>query len=150
MTSQEKKRWLQKYRELNIEIGRSDKRINAKLQQIEQLRSLAERMTSTLTGMPQGGGYKSREDIYIKLADLGNETNSQVEEYLGDKRKAKQMQEDIIQAISQLDDPTLRQLLWLRYIDGSVFEQIAVDMGYCIMQIWRLHGKALERLEVME
>ena len=53
-------------------------------------------------------------------------------------------------AINDIDDGTLSTLLLMRYVDGATFEQIAVDMGYCIMQIWRLHGKALERLEVRE
>ena len=69
-TSQQKKRWLQRYREL-------DQEIKQRLDTIDELRSLAERTTSVLAGMPHGGGYKSRDDIYIKLVDLGFEGESQ-------------------------------------------------------------------------
>jgi len=148
MTSQEKKQWLQKYRDIESIIARTDKRINAKFMQIEQLRSLAERTTSVLTGMPHGGGYKSRDDIYIKLADLGNEVNEDIDDYVDDKRIAEKLQNEIMLTISAIEDVTLQKLLWLRYIDGCTFEQIACDMNYCIMHIWRLHGQALQKLKI--
>lgn len=75
MTSQEKKQMIQQCQALDSEI-------NQRIDQIDVLRSLAERMTSVVTGMPHGGGSKSREDIYIKLVDLSNEVNQKIDEYI--------------------------------------------------------------------
>lgn len=47
-------------------------------------------------------------------------------------------------AIRAVDDPTLRELLYLRYVNGLTWERIAGKMHYCIMQLSRLHNAALE------
>lgn len=150
MTNQDKKRWLQRYLEFDIEIGRMDKRIKVKLRRVDELRSLAERTTSVLTGMPHGGGYKSRDDIYVKLADLSREIDVDIDGYVDAMRKARIEQCKIEYAINSIADKTLIELLWLRYIEVVTFDQIAVKMPYCAMQVWRLHGKALEALDVVE
>lgn len=149
-TSQQKKRWLQRYRELGREVDRLDRQINSALQEIEVLRATAEKSTTVLSGMPGGGGFRGPEDVWIKLIDMSNEVNVLVDKYVDERREAERKLSEIVMAINSIDDGALRTLLLMRYVDGSAFEQIAVDMGYCIMQIWRLHGKALERLEVRE
>jgi len=149
-TSQQKKKWLQQYHTLTREIDRTNRRINSALQEIDVLRATAEKSTTVLTGMPMGGGFKGPDDVWVKLIDLSNEVNLLVEKYVDERRDAECKLAGIVTAINSIDDGALRTLLLMRYVDCSTFEQIAVDMGYCIMQIWRLHGKALERLEVRE
>lgn len=149
-TSQQKKKWLQGYRELTRDIERIDRRITSCLGEIDSIRATAEKSTTILTGMPGGGGFRGPEDMWIKLIDLSNEVNLLVDKYVDERRDAECKLAGIVAAINGIDDGALRALLLKRYVDCSTFEQIAVDMGYCIMQIWRLHGKALERLEVIE
>lgn len=149
-TSQQKKKWLQQYSTLTREIERTNRRINSALQEIEVLRATAEKSSTVLSGMPGGGGFRGPEDVWVKLVDLSNEVNQLVDKYVDERREAERNREAIIEAIANIDDGALRVLLLMRYVDGATFEQIAVFMGYCIMQIWRLHGKALERLEVRE
>ena len=48
--------------------------------------------------------------------------------------------------INQLDNPTYRELLSLRYINCKTWEQIAEDMHYMIRNVYVLHGNALEQL----
>jgi len=141
MTSQEKKRWLQRYRIL-------DQEINQRLDQIDALRATAERTTTVLSDMPGSGGFKSREDIYIKLIDMSNEVNKLVDGYVDKKREAERQRNNILSAIRALDDPSMEALMYMRYIDCCDFEEIAVTMAYCIRHVWRLHGNALQRLEV--
>ena len=149
-TSQQKKRWLQRYRELTRDIERIDRRITSCLQEIDTIRATAEKSTTILSGMPMGGGFMGPEDVWVKLIDLSNEVNQLVDKYVNERREAERKHKEIADAINSIDDGALKTLLLMRYVDGETFEQIAVDMGYCIMQIWRLHGKALERLEVRE
>ena len=148
MTPQQKKRWLQQYHSLTREIDRTNRLIDSLLQEVDALRATAEKSTTVLSGMPGGGGFRGPEDVWIKLIDMSNEVNQLVDKYVDQRRMLEGKLKAITTAISNIDDGTLRVLLLMRYLDGATFEQIAVDMGYCIMQIWRLHGKALERLEV--
>lgn len=149
-TIRQKKRWLQRYRELGREVDRLDRQINSALQEIEVLRATAEKSTTVLSGMPNGGGFRGPEDVWIKLIDMSNEVNQLVDKYVDQRREAERKLSEIVMVINSIEDGTLSTLLLMRYVDDATFEQIAVNMGYCIMQIWRLHGKALERLEVRE
>ena len=149
-TSQQKKRWLQRYRTLGREVDRLNRQIDKALQEIDAIRATAEKSTTIPTGMPSGGGFKGPEDVWVKLIDLSNEVNRLVDKYVDERRVAERKLSEIVMAINDIDDGTLSTLLLMRYVDGATFEQIAVDMGYCIMQILRLHGKALEKLGARE
>ena len=144
MTSQEKKRWLRRYREHDVEIKQIDIQIDDLVSEIDVLRSMAEKTTTSLTGMPTGKGGKSREDTYDKMIDLSAEIDGKVDLFVNKKREVYAKRKEIENALNKMDDPVLKQLLIERYVNGKTFEQIAVDMAYCIRQIWRLHGTALE------
>ena len=51
--------------------------------------------------------------------------------------------------IDSVDDKSVRCVLYLYYILGQTWEQIAVDMGYAIRHVYRLHGTGLQFLEKM-
>jgi DNA-directed RNA polymerase specialized sigma subunit len=55
---------------------------------------------------------------------------------------------EIERVIETVGDFTLQTLLKYRYIDGLTWEQTAVNMEYCYMQVCRLHGKALEKIKL--
>ena len=131
MTSQEKKSYLQRYTKL-------DKAINQKLLERDRLRSLAEKCTSSITGMPRGG-TSDRTDTYDRLAEIEEEINAEIDKYVA-------MRKEIEAAIDTVGDITLKTLLRYRYLDGLTWEKIAVEMGYCYMQVCRLHGKALSEM----
>lgn len=149
LTSQQKKQWLRKYSSLNRTIEQLDRQINQGLKDIESLRSTAEKSTTTLTGMPSGGA-KSREDIYIKLIDLSNDVNRQVDAYVDLRRLQLKQRAEITKAIMAIDDPNAKKVIVCRYCWGWEYEEIAVEMCYCIRHIWRLHGEGLRKLEVAE
>ena len=49
-----------------------------------------------------------------------------------------------------LNDCTLRKLLIKRYLQFKTWEQIAVEMNYSYMHITRLHGKALQKVKMLQ
>lgn len=55
---------------------------------------------------------------------------------------------DIEQAVSRLSDKRERKVLWLRYIDGKNWSELADEMCYSIQHIQRIHKKALEKLDI--
>ena len=148
MTSQQKKKWLQEYRNLSREVERINRRIDACLEEIAYIKTTATRSTSALSGSPGTGSNKGREDVWAKLADLSAEVNCLVDKYISDRKACEKKQKKIITAISSIGDMTLEQILFLRYINERKFEEIALDLDYSIRHIWRLHGVALNRLKI--
>jgi DNA-directed RNA polymerase specialized sigma24 family protein len=133
VTNREKIDYLKQYKNL-------DKYINHLLEECERLRTRAEKVTPTLTGMPTGGdGENQRELAICKLVDLNNEINEKIDQYVDLGR-------DIQATIDGIGDIHFRQLLTYRYIDGMTFEEIAVCMNYSWKQIHRLHSQALNKI----
>lgn len=131
--NQEKKRALQAYGKLN-------RSIEQKLLEYERVKSLCEKVTTTITGMPKGGGV-SHEDMLLRLSELSKRIDEEVDAYV-DKRG------EIEAAINTVMDPVLQNVLRYRYINCMTFEQIAVKMSYSYMHICRLHGAALEAVRL--
>ncbi len=122
---------------------RIDQRINSKLEQIKNLRELATKATSTLntTGVPSNKNVHSMEDIIVKMLDLEYEINNDIDTLVD-------LKAEIISKIKQVDDPEYRMLLELRYLCFKKWEHIAVEMGYDLRWIHRLHNKALEKIKI--
>lgn len=134
MTSQEKKRYLLRYRYLAREVDRLTE------ERAEAL-SRAGRITPILSDMPKAPGGTNRLELAVeKLLENADELSEKIREALRAKR-------EIETAIDRLQDPTLRQLMKYHYIDGNTWEQVAVRMQYSWRQTVRLHGKALNVIE---
>ena len=56
---------------------RVDLRIRCKMEQVQSLRELAVKASSTLSDMPKGSGYTSKADIVAKIVDYENEINKE-------------------------------------------------------------------------
>lgn len=54
---------------------------------------------------------------------------------------------EIIETIGMVEDEALNRLLWLRYVQGVSFEEVAVDMHYSYRHVTRKHGEALLQVE---
>ena len=124
---------------------RLDQRIDAKIEQVMSLRNLAAKATSTLSdAVPSGTRNVHRmEDIIIKIIDFENEINADIDRLVALKR-------EIVSTIKSVPNLEYQILLELRYLCFKPWEQIAVEMGYGIDNVFRLHQKALKDLEVGE
>ena len=118
---------------------RLDQRINSKLEQIVSLRELATKATSTLSDMPTSGtrNLQSMEGAIAKMIDLEAEINSDIDELVDLKR-------GIVNLIKQVQNTEYQTLLELRYLCFKTWEQIAVDMGYDLRYVHKLHLRALK------
>lgn len=121
---------------------RIDKRIDNYVEEITQLLTLAtkttpsnaqERVQSSGTGDKVGDGAS-------KIADLQKEMDRWVDELLIKK-------EEIRKVIEQVDDTDCYDLLYKRYILYKKWEQIAVDKDITTMGVWKMHGRALKKVE---
>ena len=124
---------------------RIDQRINSKIEQVSSLHDLATKATQTLSDMPGSATRNTHrmEDVIIKIIDLENEINTEIDRLVDIKR-------EIMCLINGVPNPEEQTLLELRYLCFKTWEQIAVDMGYSVENIYRMHRKALKNLEISE
>lgn len=120
---------------------RLDQRINSKLEQVMSLRDLATKATSTLSEVAPSGtrNVHRMEDIIVKIVDLENEINHDIDNLVDLKR-------EMVSVIKAVTDPEYQTLLELRFLCFRTWEQIAVDMNYSIQHIYRLYDKALKEI----
>ena len=121
-----------------------DPRINSKIQQVAALNDLATKATSTLTGMPRNPNHatSSMEDVIAKIIDLQAEINNDIDTLVDLKRS-------LSKTIKAVDSPEYQTVLEKRYLCFQSWEQIAVEMGYELRWLYRIHGKALEEVKAI-
>lgn len=92
---------------------------------------------------------KLREELV--QTSRGNATEEQLARYFDLQSEINQAIDDLADyrlkiafEISELSDDRYRMVLSERYVRGKKFEQIAVDRGYDIRWIYKLHGQALQ------
>lgn len=121
---------------------RIDQRINSKIEQVSSLHSLATKATSTITDMPgsPNRNLHRMEDVISKIIDLESEINKDIDQLV-------ELKANIMKLIRGVGNPEYQTLLELRYLCYKPWEQIAVDMGYSINNLFKMHRKALASLE---
>lgn len=135
MTSQEKKEFLSRYREILEE----EKDIR---EEISYWESKAQKVTASWSDVPSGGkGSDKVQTGAIKIAELRESLMDKINQLAA-------VRIEIERAISTVQDDTQRRLLRLRYIKGMTWEQIAVEMHYTYQWVCELHGRALRKVEI--
>ena len=118
-----------------------DRRVDEATERVDRLRAKLEagRM-SKITGMPRGGSedWTATAD---KLIELEQRVNARIRELVRVKHLA-------MDAIDRVDEARLREVLELYYIDGFSWEQVAQRMELDVRQVFRLHGRGLQRIVV--
>lgn len=134
--------FLVKVKEFLKKIVTIDNMIDAKVNQVAQLRSLLDVCSVRYDGdkIQVSGGDDKFADTVAKIIDLEDEINADIDSLIAHKELARQM-------IESLDDDTQKLILYKRYFEKKTFEQIAVELNYCWRQIHRLHGNALVKMD---
>ncbi len=122
-----------------------DEEINGKLEQVTELRDMATNVTSMMTDMPRSASHKVHklEDTITKLMDLEMEVDADIDRLVDLKK-------EIMVAINHMPSQEQRVLLTKRYMQNEPWENIAVEMGYSLRSVYRLHGEALQNAEKMK
>ena len=123
---------------------RIDQRINLKMEQVASLRALATKATATYSDMPKGyGNVHSGENVIVKIIELENQMNADVDELVN-------LKQEVVGAINAIPHPEQRLVLELRYLSFKTWDEIAEEMGYGVDNVFKLHKKALNSLVVPE
>lgn len=117
--------------------------INAKLEQIAELKSLATKITVS----PFNGGSFS-EGTYTdrvgrttaRIIDLENEINRDIDKLVDIKYTIREV-------LSAVENSTWRTILERHYILNESWDRISEKVGYSSRHINRIHNQAIEYLE---
>ena len=122
-----------------------DEEINGKLEQVAELRDMATNVTSMMTDMPRSASHNVHklEDTITKLMDLEMEVDADIDRLVDLKK-------EIMVAINKMPSQEQRVLLTKRYMQNEPWENIAVEMGYSLRSVYRLHGEALQNAEKLK
>lgn len=124
---------------------RLDQRIRSKQEQIASLNDLAADCSATLTGMPRNpnrGGSRIA-DAVLKIIDLENEIAKDMERLV-------ELKAEIITTIKAVECIEYQLILEKRYISDKSWPEIAVDLGYKMRHLYKLHDEALAAVKIPE
>lgn len=116
-----------------------DAHINNKLEELQRLKDMVTKVTSTWKGdVVSGGGNQDKlGDAVARIVDLKNEVNQAIDDYI-DKQK------EIGAILDQIKDADQLRVLYKRYFDDLTWEQIACDMHMTYRNVCYIHGRALQ------
>lgn len=117
----------------------ADKKLSSLMAQEEKLFSIAERVTSNISGNSSGGTGNGVENSYNILADLQEEIEKQ-------KKLLVKIYKDVNDMINAVDDEELQTILRFRYLSFEHMQAIAIKMNYDKRTVQRKHIKALEKV----
>lgn len=120
------------------QIRRLDNMINAKLEQIELLKTLATKITADISNerIQTSNISDQVSSSVVRIIDLENEINESIDELVDLKREA-------MEKIDDLENEDHKLILTLRYLNYKTWEEIAVEMNYSYRNIHYLHKNAL-------
>lgn len=115
-----------------------DLRIKSKIQQIDSLSEIATACSSVITGMPRNasGSTSQMADTVCKIVDLQDDINHDIDALV-------ELKKELMEVIKAVENPEYQILLEKRYLCFLSWEKIAVEMGYDLRYIHKLHTRAL-------
>ena len=124
------------------QVSRLNKMINNKLSEISQLRELSVSISAIGNDekVQTSPNFDKIGTAIAKIDELENNLDKMIDEYLVKRER-------IIAQIDTMEEESVYQILFSRYIEKTTFEKIATEMEYSWRQIVRLHGKALQQFE---
>ncbi len=133
-----------KAKEYLEQIRTLDRRINNNLQALEQLEALATKVTAVNNGdrVQSSGSQDKMADTVIKIIELKQEINADIDRLVD-------MKCEIIPVIDAVQDADFYDVLYKRYILCKKWEEIALDMHYSFRWVLKLHGRALQKIDMI-
>ena len=122
------------------QVYKLDLQIKAQIEELNYIHSLAEKVTSVITGMPGSANKNGMEDSIIRCTILEEKITQDIGAMIDLRRQAA----EVIAAVRNVD---CRLILAKRYLQYKQWEDIADEMGYSRENIFRLHRKALKIVE---
>ena len=115
------------------------KELHAKYTAIAELRSMAEKMTSSFSQAPGGtpGNNSKVENYAIRIVEMQDEMADSTKQLLDVIDRTMEM-------IEMAPDPLQRAVLTEYHLNGKTAEKTAEVIGYSLSQTWRLMNEGYE------
>lgn len=117
-----------------------DREIHILQEQVKDLEEKAESI-SHMSGSSNSSAFDKIGKTVARLVDTKNEIISMIDRLLTLKK-------EIEGVIAELENPKYSQILTLRYINGQKWENIAQIMHMDLRWVHRLHGRALQKIQI--
>ena len=115
---------------------------NTKMEQIENLRALSEKVTASYGGeqVSHSRNVTSLEDTIVRIVAAQGDLNRQLNEIV-------RLQVEISSLIDKVQNVNYSEILTKRYLRFMPWNRIASEMGYSRRWVLQKHGQALEVVE---
>ena len=115
---------------------------NTKMEQIENLRAISEKVTSSYSAeqVSHSRNVTSMEDTIVRIVAAQDDLNRQLNEIV-------RLQVEISALIDKVQNVNYSQILTKRYLRFMPWNKIASDMGYSRRWVLQKHTQALEIVE---
>lgn len=119
-----------------------DQEINSKINHLNLLEDKLNNLTTTYGDTPPSGTREvdSMQKTIANIMDLRVEINEKIDEFVD-------LQREIMHVIDKVPSSKHRTLLTNRYLTFQEWELIALEMGYTMNHVHRLHREALDIVE---
>jgi len=120
-----------------------DNTVNAKLEQIERLRSLVEKITVEYTGDVKVTASHENDQLALvvaKIMELEKDINTDID-------KLVDLKAEINSTLALMTNDAYRLILTMRYINCLPWWQISYDLQSDMRWVYRMHKKALKEFE---
>ena len=127
------------------QVRRLDNIVNAKLEQIEMLKSIATKITSDMSNERVSSSTVSDKvgSTVAKIIDLETEINESIDRLI-------ELKAEVMRIIDNVEEDDYKLLLTLRYLNFKTWEQIAVEMEFTFQWVHELHKRALIEIEKVQ
>ena len=121
---------------------RLNRMANTKMEQIENLRALSEKVTASYGSeqVSHSRNVTSMEDTIVRIVAAQEDLNRQISEIV-------RFQVEISTLIDKVQNVNYSQILTKRYLRFMPWNRIASEMGYSRRWVLQKHGQALEVVE---
>lgn len=99
-------------------------------------------MTQSFSNMPRGGESPDKMPTSVlQIHKIEKQINIEITKLVVERQK-------IMNELNIIENITLRDVLYRRYIRDQTLEEISVDLNYSWRHICRFHGDALSVIEL--
>lgn len=117
-----------------------DNRINAKLLEREQIRTMAEKTTASLSEKVQTSSGTKMDDVVVRLVELEELINKDID-------KLVYLKEEAGDKINRISNDKYKIVLSMYYLSSKTFEEVAELTEMSFRWVHKLHGRALKEFE---
>lgn len=117
-----------------------DLEIKTKIEELDRLNNFFLKSPSLKEINVQESKVSLKDDAYVKIINLNDYINDQVDKLIDLKYQ-------LIQAIEQLDNSKERTIIWMKYISSKGWDEIAEELKISKTTLFILHDEAVKKIE---